>query len=75
MLGALAFFILFPRLNWNMAGRRAAPGLGATTGLADTVRLGGAGTLKSNPRVVLRAHLTPDPGVEQLERVLGGPHL
>ena len=30
------------------------------------MRLGGAGTLKSNPRVVLRAHLTPDPGVEQL---------
>jgi len=66
VLGAMAFFILFPRLNWSMAGRRTAPGLGATTGLADTVRLGGAGTLKSNPRVVLRAHLTPDPGVEQL---------
>jgi protein-glutamine gamma-glutamyltransferase len=66
VLGAMAFFILFPRLNWSMASRRTAPGLGATTGLADTVRLGGAGTLKSNPRVVLRAHLTPDPGVEQL---------
>lgn len=66
VLGALAFFFLFPRLNWSMAGRRSGPGLGATTGLADTVRLGGAGTLKSNPRVVLRAHLTPDPGVEQL---------
>jgi transglutaminase-like putative cysteine protease len=66
VVGALAFFILFPRLNWSMTGRRTAPGLGATTGLADTVRLGGAGTLKSNPRVVLRAHLTPDPGVVQL---------
>jgi transglutaminase-like putative cysteine protease/uncharacterized membrane protein YuzA (DUF378 family) len=66
VLGAMAFFILFPRLNWSMASRRTAPGLGATTGLADTVRLGGAGTLKSNPRVVLRAHITPDPGVEQL---------
>jgi hypothetical protein len=66
VLGATAFFILFPRLNWSMAGRRTGPGLGATTGLADTVRLGGAGTLKSNPRVVLRARLTPDPGVEQL---------
>lgn len=66
LLGALAFFVLFPRLNWSMAGRRTGPGLGATTGLADTVRLGGAGTLKSNPRVVLRAHITPDPGVEHL---------
>jgi hypothetical protein len=64
--GAAAFFILFPRLNWNMAARRASPGLGATTGLSDTVRLGGAGTLKSNPRVVLRAHITPDPGADQL---------
>ncbi|WNG47897.1 DUF3488 domain-containing protein [Archangium minus] len=67
MLGAIAFFVLFPRLNWNMGVRRASPGLGtATTGFADTVRLGGSGTLKSNPRVVLRAKLTPDPGVEQL---------
>jgi transglutaminase-like putative cysteine protease len=66
LCGAAAFFILFPRLNWNMAARRASPGLGATTGLSDTVRLGGAGTLKSNPRVVVRAHITPDPSVEQL---------
>jgi transglutaminase-like putative cysteine protease len=64
--GAVAFFLLFPRLNWNIAGRRTSPGLGATTGLSDTVRLGGAGTLKANPRVVLRAHVTPDPGLEQL---------
>ncbi|MDC0707221.1 DUF3488 and transglutaminase-like domain-containing protein [Stigmatella sp. ncwal1] len=65
--GAAAFFLLFPRLNWNMAARRSAPGLGATTGLADTVRLGGEGTLKSNPRVVLRAQLTPDPLQERLD--------
>ena len=64
--GAVAFFLLFPRLNWNIAGRRASPGLGATTGLSDTVRLGGAGTLKANPRVVLRAHVTPDPGLDQM---------
>ncbi len=66
VLAAAAFFLLFPRLSWNVAPRRTSPGLGATTGLSDTVRLGGAGTLKSNPRVVLRAHLTPDPAVEQL---------
>ncbi|QRN93264.1 DUF3488 domain-containing protein [Archangium violaceum] len=67
LLGAVAFFILFPRLNWNVGARRASPGLGtATSGFSDTVRLGGSGTLKSNPRVVLRATLTPDPLTEQL---------
>ncbi|MGZ3458025.1 MAG: transglutaminase family protein, partial [Archangium sp.] len=67
MLGAVAFFILFPRLNWNIGVRRATPGLGtATSGFSDTVRLSGSGTLKSNPRVVLRAKLAPDPGTEQL---------
>ncbi|MFY0567977.1 transglutaminase TgpA family protein [Archangium lansingense] len=68
MLGAVAFFVLFPRLNWNMGIRRASPGLGpATSGFSDTVRLGGSGTLKSNPRVVLRAKLAPAPGSERLE--------
>jgi transglutaminase-like putative cysteine protease len=67
LLGAVAFFILFPRLNWNVGARRASPGLGtATSGFSDTVRLGGSGTLKSNPRVVLRATLTPAPATEQL---------
>ncbi|MCP3167258.1 transglutaminase TgpA family protein [Myxococcus qinghaiensis] len=65
--GAMAFFILFPRLNWNMTGPRAAPGLGpATTGFSNTVRLGGAGTIKDNPRIVLRATLSPDPGGDAL---------
>jgi transglutaminase-like putative cysteine protease len=65
--GAVAFFILFPRLNWNMMGPRGAPGLGAaTTGFSNTVRLGGQGTLKGNPRIVLRATLSPDPGREAL---------
>lgn len=68
MAGAVAFFVLFPRLNWNMGVRRATPGLGpATSGFADTVRLGGSGTLKSNPRVVLRAKLTPDTGTQRLD--------
>ncbi|MET0403441.1 MAG: DUF3488 and transglutaminase-like domain-containing protein [Cystobacter sp.] len=62
VVGAGLFFLLIPRLNWNVGVRRASPGLGAaTTGFSDTVRLGGSGTLKSNPRVVLRARLTPDP--------------
>ncbi|RJS16817.1 DUF3488 domain-containing protein [Corallococcus sp. H22C18031201] len=65
--GAVAFFVLFPRLNWTVVGPRSAPGLGAATaGFSDTVRLGGAGTIKGNPRVVLRATLTPDPGLDAL---------
>ncbi|MBM7117130.1 transglutaminase TgpA family protein [Archangium primigenium] len=67
MVGAMAFFVFIPRLNWNMGVRRASPGLGtATSGFSDTVRLGGSGTLKSNPRVVLRARLKPDPQSERL---------
>ncbi|WP_223645429.1 DUF3488 and transglutaminase-like domain-containing protein [Corallococcus sp. EGB] len=67
--GAVAFFVLFPRLNWAMVGPRSAPGLGAVSsaGYSNTVRLGGAGTIKGNPRVVLRALLTPDPGTDALD--------
>lgn len=70
IFGALAFFVLFPRLHWNLAARGTSPGLGpARTGFSDRVRLGsGTGTLKSSPRVVLRATLTPDPGSTRLER-------
>ena len=68
IVGALVFFVLFPRLSWNVAGRRGGPSLGgASTGFADGLRLGGAGLLKSNPRVVFRARLDPDPGTEQLD--------
>ena len=68
MAGALAFFVLFPRLSWNVAARRGGPTLGrATTGFADGLRLGGTGLLKSNPRVVFRARIDPDPGTEQLD--------
>ncbi|MCY1033687.1 DUF3488 and transglutaminase-like domain-containing protein [Corallococcus sp. BB11-1] len=67
--GAIAFFVLFPRLNWSMVGPRSSPGFGAASsaGFSNTVRLGGAGTIKSNPRVVLRATLTPDPGRDALD--------
>ena len=66
--GALAFFVLFPRLSWNVAARRGGASLGpATTGFADGLRLGGTGLLKSNPRVVFRVRLEPDPETEQLD--------
>ncbi|WIG96950.1 DUF3488 and transglutaminase-like domain-containing protein [Myxococcus sp. SDU36] len=68
VVGAVAFFILFPRLNWNMIGPSASPGLGvATAGFSNTVRLGGAGTIKGNPRIVLRATLSPDPEKDALD--------
>lgn len=69
LLGGIAFFILFPRLSWNVAARRTPPGLlGGTTGMTDRVRLGGGGSIKTSARVVLRATLTPDPGVDALDR-------
>ena len=62
--------MFFPRLSWNLAVRRATPGLSAnnTTGMSDRVRLGGGGDIKSSPRIVLRARVIPDPGLEQLDR-------
>ena len=63
ILGGVAFFVVFPRMSWNVAARRTSPGLGpATTGFSDRIRLGGGGNIKTNPRLVLRATLTPDPG-------------
>jgi transglutaminase-like putative cysteine protease len=68
LAGALAFFIVFPRLSWNIGARRTGASLGpATAGFADGLRLGGTGLLKSNPRVVFRARLEPDPGMERLD--------
>lgn len=68
VVGALAFFIFFPRLSWNLAARRAGPGLGGTTGMTDRVRLGGGGDIKTSTRAVLRATLNPDPKRDHLER-------
>jgi transglutaminase-like putative cysteine protease len=69
LMGGLAFFILFPRLSWNMAARRTPPGvLGGSAGMSDRVRLGGGGTLKTSARVVLRAKIEPNPSDDQLDR-------
>ncbi|MFT3836439.1 MAG: DUF3488 and transglutaminase-like domain-containing protein [Myxococcaceae bacterium] len=72
MLGGIAFFALFPRLSWNIAARRALPGVGGTTGMSDRVRLGSGGNIKTSARVVLRATLQPDPGVEELDQYWPG---
>lgn len=65
--GGIVFFVLFPRLSWNVAARRSPPGFGATTGMSDRVRLGGAGDIKSSPVVVARVTLTPDPKKDRLD--------
>lgn len=69
-----AFFVLFPRLSWNLATRRAAPGLGGVSGMSDKVRLGGGGEIKTNTRVALRVQLLPDPGTERLDAYFVGRH-
>ncbi len=67
LVGGVLFFVAFPRLSWNLAARRGGQSFaGAVVGLSDRVRLGGTGELKSNPRIVLRAQLDPDPGVDTL---------
>lgn len=75
LVGGIAFFILFPRLSWNVAARRSGPGLlGGTTGMTDSVRLGGGGDIKTSARVVLRAKIEPPPRNERLERYWVGRH-
>ena len=73
-LGGIAFFVLFPRLSWNIASRRSPPGFAATTGMSDRVRLEGGGTIKRSPRVVARVKLTPDPGTSKLDHYWVGRH-
>ncbi len=75
LMGGIAFFILFPRLSWNVAARRTGPGLfGGTTGMTDRVRLSGGGNIKTSARVVLRATLEPMPLGERLDRYWVGRH-
>lgn len=75
LVGGIAFFIVFPRLSWNVAARRTGPGLlGGTTGMSDRVRLGGGGDIKTSARVVLRATLEPSPRTDRLDRYWVGRH-
>lgn len=70
----LVFFVLFPRLSWNLANRRSAGGLGGVTGMSETVKLGGGGDIKTSARVAFRVTLAPEPGVEQLNGYFVGRH-
>lgn len=75
LLGGVAFFVLFPRLSWNVASRNQGPGLlGGTTGMTDRVRLGGGGDIKTSARIVLRAKIEPRPARERLDRYWTGRH-
>jgi transglutaminase-like putative cysteine protease len=68
VVGAVVFFIAIPRLSWNVASRRGGGSLfGAVSGISDSVRLDGPGTIKRNPRMVARVQLEPDPGTETLD--------
>ncbi|MFZ5442943.1 MAG: transglutaminase TgpA family protein, partial [Myxococcota bacterium] len=69
LVGGVTFFVLFPRLSWNLAARRSGPSLlGGMTGMTDRVRLGGGGDIKTSARIVLRARLEPSPGAQRLDR-------
>jgi transglutaminase-like putative cysteine protease len=70
----VVLFVVFPRLSWNQAMARAPPGLGGVTGMSESVRLGGGGDIKTNPRVVFRVSLDPDPLTESLEAYWVGRH-
>lgn len=65
-LGAV-LFLLFPRLSWNVAGRRVGRTTDPSTGFSDRVGLGGDGALKRDLRPVMRVRLDPDPGREELD--------
>jgi transglutaminase-like putative cysteine protease len=67
VVGGALFFFAFPRLSWNLAAHHSTLSLGGpVAGLGDRLRLGGSGELKSNPRIVFRAELEPDPGDDSL---------
>lgn len=66
LVGSLTLFFVFPRFTTGFLGR-ALGSRRAVAGFSDTIRLGGVGTLKSDPRVVARVRVDPDPLVERLD--------
>src|SRR5262249_19604351 len=67
MVGCAVFFAVFPRLSWNLASRGGNRLQGALMGFADPVRPRGDGRIKSNPRLVARIQISPDPGLKSLD--------
>ncbi len=68
VLGSIALFASIPRISWNVASRRAAPGAAMSiSGMSDRVTLRGTGRIKTNPRIVARIKIAPDPGSTGLD--------
>ncbi|MCL2625371.1 MAG: DUF3488 and transglutaminase-like domain-containing protein [Cystobacterineae bacterium] len=65
-IGMLLFFIFLPRLSWKIGHVPLPRGMGAVTGLADTVKLQSNGDIKTSPRIIARIELKPDPKRSQL---------
>ena len=67
LVGAVVTFFVFPRFTSGflapVLSHRRAP----AAGLSEQIRLGGYGTIKDDPRVVVHLALDPDPGAENLE--------
>lgn len=54
LLGAVAVFVLFPRVNAQWLGRHRGGVSAPLVGFSDRVQLGGFGALRSDPRPALR---------------------
>jgi transglutaminase-like putative cysteine protease len=75
LAGALAVFFAFPRFTAGVWARSRGQGGAAATGFSSAIRLGGAGPLKSDARVLLHVAVAPDPGRERLDLLWKGKSL
>jgi transglutaminase-like putative cysteine protease len=66
LAGGALLFALLPRFSWNVASRSGVRS-GALAGFSDRVSLAGTGRIKTNPRIVARIKIAPDPGVDNLQ--------
>ena len=64
LVGSAVVFFTFPRVT--IGGLRRPSTAAPVAGLSDQVNLSGHGTIADDPRVVLRARLSPDPAVPDL---------
>ena len=67
LLGGALLFAGVPRCSWNLAARRAPAGGGSISGFSDRVSLSGDGRIKTNPSIVARARIQPDPRTPSLQ--------
>ncbi len=67
LVGGALFFASLPRFSWNLAARRLHAAVGATAGFSDRVSLSGDGKIKTNPRIVARVKISPDPDARSLQ--------